>query len=134
MMDKKKLPQGVTFGVAYEGTSSVEAIIALIRTLDAYAIDRLLILPYRVNDDPDALVKRLDTLLLEGFSGLVVISLLGITCTDDALFCCLRLRDALACPELTVVVCASCEDEAELEKSLALAGFSDLPDPTCEAS
>lgn len=131
-MQRQHLPYGKNYGVAYEGTSSVSALMRLVRTLDAFDTDNLLILPYRVNDDPAALTTRLDTLSLEGFEGVVAVSVLGIANTDDALFCCLNLRDALHHPELTTVVVASSERKAELNKALAIAGFSDLPEHTTD--
>ena len=129
-MRKHTLPQGENYGVAYENTSSVSAIMRFIQTLDEFDVDDLLILPYRANDDPKTLTTRLDALSLEGFSGVVAIIVLGITHTDEALFACLNLRDALGYPELTTAVVASSEQRAEIEKVLAIAGFSDLPDPT----
>ncbi len=127
-MAKQKLPHGTHYGVAYEDTTSVDALMKLIQLLDKFDIDTLLVLPYRVNDNPTALKTRIDALSLEGFCGIVVISVLGISHTDDALFACLNLRDALDCPELVAVVAASSERKANLAKALAIAGFSDLPD------
>lgn len=126
-MVKHGLPQGANYGVAFENTTSVDALMKLIQMLNQYDIDELLILPYRVYENPKALTARLDALSLEGFHGTVVISVLGISHTDDALYACLNLRDALSCPELTVVVAASSERKANLAKTLAIAGFSDLP-------
>lgn len=126
-MGKHELPQGANYGVAFENTTSVDALMKLIQTLSQYDFDDLLVLPYRVNDSPSTLMTRLDALSLAGFHGVIVISILGIAHTDDALFACLNLRDALSCPELTVVVAASSERKANLAKTLAIAGFSDLP-------
>ena len=127
-MGKPGLSQGANYGVAFENTTSVDALMKLIQKLDRYDIDNLLILPYRLGDNPAALTKRLDALSVEGFRGVIAISVLGVTHTDDALYAGLNLRDALNCPELTVVVVASSERKADLAKALAIAGFSDLLD------
>ncbi|MDO4805701.1 MAG: hypothetical protein Q4A07_00490 [Coriobacteriales bacterium] len=126
-MDNQQLSHGTNYGLAYEGVTSVDALMKTIQALDKYDIDNLLVLPYRVNDNPATLTTRLNALSLECFHGVVVVSLLGVSCTDDALFACLNLRDALDCPELTVAVAASSERKAELAKALAIAGFSELP-------
>lgn len=133
-MNKQDLPKGTNYGVAYENTASVDALMKLIQALDAYDIDDLLILPYRVIDDPSALATRLDTLSLEGFRGVIAISVLGVSHTDDALFACLNLRDVLNYPELSTVAVVSSERRAELAKALAIAGFSDLPHASSSSS
>lgn len=106
----------------------------LIQSLNKYNINDLLILPYRVNDNPTSLTKRLDALSIEGFQGVIAISVLGISHIDDALFACLNLRDALNSPELTTVVVASSERKPELAKVLAIAGFIDLPGQSTKQS
>ena len=126
-MDDQHLSRGTNYGVAYEASTSVDALMMLIQSLDKFDIDNLLILPYRVHDNPTTLATRLDALSLEGFHGVVVVCLLEVSCTDDALFACLNLRDALNHPELTVVVAAASERKTELAKSLAIAGFDELP-------
>ncbi|MBR3314104.1 MAG: hypothetical protein IKG18_08195 [Atopobiaceae bacterium] len=126
-MQVQQLTKGVHYGIAFENTSSVDALMRLVHMLTPFEIDSLLVLPYRVNDDFTKLASRLDALSLEGFQGVVVVSVLGISCTDDALFACLNLRDALNSPELTLISVASSERKAELAKALAISGFSDFP-------
>ena len=126
-MQELQLTKGVHYGIAFENTSSVDALMRLVHMLTPFEIDSLLVLPYRVNDDFTKLASRLDALSLEGFQGVVVVSVLGISCTDDALFACLNLRDALNSPELTLISVASSERKAELAKALAIGGFSDFP-------
>ncbi len=127
-MKRIELERGAKYGIAFQNTTSVDALMKLIQSLNKYDIDDLLILPYRVGDSSSSLTKRLDALSIEGFRGVIAISVLGISHTDDALFACLNLRDALNCPELTIVVVASSERKTELAKVLAIAGFSDLPE------
>ena len=126
-MQVQQLTKGVHYGIAFENTSSVDALMRLVHMLTPFEIDSLLVLPYRVNDDFTKLASRLDALSLEGFQGVVVVSVLVISCTDDALFACLNLRDALNSPELTLISVASSERKAELAKALAISGFSDFP-------
>ena len=123
----QKLALGTTYGVAYENTSSADALIRLIKTFDRLDVGNLLILPHWAKDNGVELTRRLDALSIEGFDGVVAISVLGISHIDDALFACLNLRDALDCPDLSTVIVISSERKAGLSKALAIAGFSDLP-------
>lgn len=120
------IERGVRYGMPYEHTSTVDALAHVMGTLAGLDVGEALILPYRLGEDTSILRSRLETLSLEGFGGLVIVCVIGVANTDDALFASLTLRDVLDCPELSTLTVMSCERSAEVAKALLLGDFSEL--------
>ena len=124
---KLVLERGVRYGVTAVRSSSVEALMDVVRSLDDYGEDEVLILTHRVGQDTNELRTRIERLALNRFDGVAVVATLGVRDTDDALQVSVELRDVLSNPDLTYVVVLSSSEEAELAQALALGGFRDLP-------
>lgn len=125
-MNGTTIERGIRYGMSYERTSTVDALASTMGTLAGHDVDEALVLPYRLGEDTSTLRSRLETLSLEGFGGLVIVCVIGVASTDDALFASLTLRDALDCPELRALTVMSCERRAEVAKAMLLGDFSEL--------